>query len=331
MNSKTLTFALVAIAMFGVLALATPAHAASTLTDTIRDHTVNGLTPVIFEDDDFGLVIDNDSSGSLSVGDYIVGIIQLPRVLDGDGSLPPYSVKTVSATGVATSLPGDGTELTGVFGLEVGSTYSSGGSTVYGLKPVAGGSVTFPAGYYGVAATTYTFLGTAGTTMLDLFEGTNGVNFSDALGGAVKPVTTASDGTYLGSAGITGTPAAASAGANAIGEFWVVIDTDADGVPDKFYINLNFIDTPLSSPFYRTGLNDLGAGGSPLNPGTTGNYGAGAGIYGVGTFSSKIGWNFKSDGDFSVLFVPTPTAGLAGVAMLAALAFGTYRRRKQNG
>jgi hypothetical protein len=324
---------LMSFAVCAVMVVAGLGAQAATVAEAIGMEYVDDFTPIIFEDNDFGLWVDIDSDGTLNAGDLIIGIIQIQAVTAGLGPVG-------GSTGIRDVSPGTGTEISGsssgyneltaVFGVEVAGVWTDGTKVVWSLKAVSGGSITFDdALFSGLSADwTYTF-NTAGN-MVDLWEGSGfDKDFDQA------DPSSAGNGTFVGGLGMT---AAASTdpndGSNSAGEFWFVEDNDTDPLPDVFQLNLSLVDpvTPNMTLFGREVLpNDISADsgtGHAFVPGAPLNFGLGSSMFADGIFKAGGGGgSFTSDGDFKVLFAPLPTAIWPTMLLLGAL--GLFRRARR--
>ena len=329
--SRLLMMGLVVCAVMVVAGL--NAQAASVY-DAIDNEWIDEVTPIIFEDNDFGLWIDTDGKGTLNSGDLIIGIIRIQEISNGGSAVggtngirdvPPT---TGTAIGAGTAY----NELTAVFGAQITSSSpytDTTGDSVWSLAPISGGSVTFSASLFSGLTTDWTYTFNTAGNMIDLWED-SGKDFDE------NDPSTAGNGTFSGGLGMT---AAASAnpnsGSNSAGEFWFVEDNSGTPLPDDFQMNLTMTD-PLSSSGGFPNLfgwsllpNDITSGGDAFLPGSALNFGSGNDMFASGGFISGTGgWTFASDGDFKVLFAPLPTAVWPAMLLLGALGLVRRARRK---
>jgi hypothetical protein len=321
-------------AVCAVMVVAGLGAQAATVSDAINTQYVDEFTPIIFEDNDYGLVIDN-GDGVLGAGDLIIGIIQIQAVTAGLSSVG-------GTTGIRDVTPGTGTnigsgtnfnELTAVFGAEITSSspYTSSGKSVWSLKAISG-SITFPKAVFTSLAADWVYTFNTAGNMVDLYED-SGKDFN-----ATKP-NTAGNGTFVGGLGMTDTATSdPDYGSNSKGEFWFVEDNDTDPLPDTFQLNLSLVDYLAlvnGSPGlfgYGVYKNDISADsgtGNAFVPGSSLNFGLGVEMFADGIFKAGgSGWSFTSDGDFKVLFAPLPTAIWPAMLLLGALGLVRRARRK---
>ncbi len=245
--------------------------------------------PVIFEDDDGSLLLDLDFSQDMSVGDVVVGILDLPKLSNSNGSVPPLSIRDV---GIAPpyALMGAYTGNSGLQALFCGQV-ASGGQDYFTI-----GAVTSPVIFTdpGDPNNTITIDGFSQGAIVQLWEDPT-PEVTDLVDMSVAFANVNDAGSILrGELGVLST-----------GNFYNIY-VDAAGVPVDFELNIDF----LSHNFNRQiAENDLDGE-----------------LYGVGNFRPGGGSEFTqlSDGDFKVMFVPEPCTmallGLGGIVL-------TRRRR----
>ena len=300
---------------------------AATISNAISAMFTNDTTPLIFEDDDYGVAIAPDGGAIGDIGTKVMGIVHLPKLFLGGSEVKAGgdSIRDVNKFGVAGELNGTAyNELTAVFAFEVAAEIVSGNSTVQIMKPLDG-----PWDFTG--GNTYT-VQTDGA-MIELYEGTAGNAFNSttiALG-----LASASDGTHIGSLGFADDEESpVLGGSNSHGEFYINTDLDSNGTNDSFAFNLSMIFALNSGPFATLASNDIkgpAGAGTVLEPGDDESWGEGPAspVYGSGSLSGGTGpWAISSDGDYSIL-VPVPAAIWPGLALLGFLGAAKIHRGRK--
>lgn len=286
------------------------------------EHLVGGEINEL-EDDNFELFIDNDNDGSITVGDYFMGVITIQAFLAPPGIFP------------ATYDPGAGDPtITGVFLLEAKAVVDQGAGSLDGVDNTVV--------YYGsVGATTWSAL--TGFTLPDPVNAdTTLVLFDDVTPGSLTTAGSvqASIDSFTGANKVyeAGFADANNDGIGDAGEFWIAhgdAGTDAPGLnlaSIRNIINLdllgNFNGAPELLPHtYLSG--DGAVQPKALDSGVT--YASAQEIQAEGTISDTGSgvWQFKTDTNAYIQPVPEPSSiVLMGLGM-AGLGFAGYRRRRQ--
>lgn len=287
---------LLAAAVAGVGLMVGSVQAATTtdLVDNIVTSYPAGteVRPVVFEDNDYSLLVDVDQSGDLSIGDIITGIIriqEISRAVPNANPLDPFPV-----------IPTDPQQITAVAGFELTAVYEL---AVVSIGP-GGIQLGVPAAYnYALAG-----LGVPAGTVVSVYEDTN-LNFSSNQGFAAD-VANASDGTLYANIGFTGVGT----------EFYTIIPAPS-GFPfsELVALSLNFTTEP--PPI---------ASGYPILLNSFGTQIAGQGSLSA-MATNPSGWDRASDIDFVVMYVPLPASAWTGLTMLAGLgAAGAIRRIRRS-
>lgn len=260
--------------------------------DPDPDPPMNQINPIVFEDDDWTVYVDNGAPGP-SVGDVIMGVFDLPIIWEGQPVGPAaLNVRNVSETNNGTVLGNVvhadstiGLELTGLFELELKSIVNN----VQFFAPVAAGSRTL------LPDDT-----TAGLAMM-LYEDPAD-NFSHQTGSLVGDAATVTDGTPWATLG--------GPFGSADPQFYTVAPTATVG---KLIVEfaMDFLQGPPAptSPWNQGSL--VNAVIKKNNLGTDA-YAQG----GLNSITDTLGvYDYKSDTDTVVLYAPVPPAVFGGLGL----------------
>jgi MYXO-CTERM domain-containing protein len=321
-NSKV-TVAFVAVALGVALAAAAPVATAGTVTGTLAGAgAFTGTSPgaSVHGDDDAReyLLTDVNDDGKLDVGDVLRGMFQLTQAQ----VTPPSSLtNTVDFGGNSGN-----NEWTGLFQIKI--TGKSGNAT-------DGYTFTFgpDAGFSEAGA-----LGLAGKAMVLLYED-SGVDYTQnttaLLTSTEDLIGTAKNGSLFWTLGYTGALNSDGEAAAASGEGW----STTAGASDNPALPISNSSNTLAS--FNLGLNRVSSqgtgGGWVMDLLADASLGfSDVEFLGAGTVQPKgnLVTPFEIIGDkvsldFQPVSVPTPTAVLAGFALLGLMGLGRVRRRRQ--
>jgi hypothetical protein len=245
--------------------------------------------PVIFEDDDGSYLIDADASGGASLGDIVVGVVDVGKIWGGNGSIPPYSIRDIGISPPSEIL-GFGSANSGLqallhaqitgFGMDANGTYFTLGAV--------NGATTFADPGSGPAITVGPFSTGA---LVQFWEDPTPEQFNLTDMSVAFANVNEAGSILLGEVGVV-----------TASNFYNIYFSTVTGLPTGFELNVDFVGVNgFSRQIFKNDL--LGD------------------MYGVGEFLPAGGSEFAqlSDGDFKIIFAPLPAAVYPGIIAIGAL------------
>jgi len=276
--------------VFGAAAImfVTATAFAGTVNQAIDDVWSADNVPVIFEDDDGSYLYDLGAPGP-SIGDIVVGVVDVGKIWNGNGSITNFSIRDIGISppseilGFASGNNGLQAllhaQITG-FGLDADGTYFTLGAV--------NGSTTFADPGNGPAITVGPFSTGA---LVQFWEDPTPEQFNLSDMSVAFANVNEAGSILLGEMGVL----------TASNFYNIYFDTNT-GLPTGFELNIDFV------------------GANGFSRGIVKNDLLGD-MYGVGDFLSPGGSEFSqlSDGDFKIIFAPLPAAVYPGIIAIGAL------------